>query len=875
MSSPGKRVLPHNLDAEASVLGGILLRNEVLASLDKIEVEDFYDPRHQAVFAAMQALEATSRPIDEVTLEAQLQQMGKLEAVGGLAYLSQLGLRVPTADNVVHYASIVQALNAARRLMLTASEIAARGYEDYGEIEEYLDEAEAKIFEVTQRTQRGNAEHIKNLLKQVFGSLDQRFRAAGGITGVPSGFRDLDEKTAGFQPTELTILAARPAMGKTSFALSIARNCATTHGFPVLVFSLEMSSGQLAERLLCAEAKIDSIGLRRGQLQRQDLTNMTYAADALSKAPIVIDDTGALTLRELRASARRFMTDKELKKDKQFGLIIIDYLQLMSGRRDRGSSREQEISEISRGLKAMAKELHCPIMALSQLNRGLESRENKRPQLSDLRECVTGDTLVLLADGRRVPVQDLVGTTPKVLAMTTEGRIAAADSDRVWRVGVRPVFEMALKSGRRLRATAKHRLYAANGWRRVGELTVGDRLAIARTVPEVEAPERWSDRRVALLGHLIGDGSYLSGQPMRYATASPENSELVAEAARAEFGCEVKRYRGRGQWHQLLISGNGTRWRPAGVNAWLRELGIFGQRSHEKRVPQAAFRLPRDQVALLLRHLWATDGCIWTSQPDVGARGRIYFSTSSRALALDVAALLLRLDIVARIRSTPHATARTVYSVDVSGAAQQRRFLASVGAFGPRELPARRLAQMLDGVRDNTNVDTLPREVFVRVKAVMGRRGISQRRMASLRGTSYGGSAHFAFAPSRDIVSQYAELLDDPALRAVAASDLFWDEIVSIEPAGEEEVFDLTVPGPASWLADGIVSHNSGAIEQDADLILFIYRDEVYNKETEEKNIAEIIIGKNRHGPIDTIKTRFDGRYTRFENLSHREAGEY
>jgi replicative DNA helicase len=384
--SGSTRVLPHNLDAEASVLGGVLLRNEVLSLLDKLETEDFYDPRHQAIFAAIQALENTSRPIDEVTLEAQLMQMGKLEAVGGLAYLSQLGLRVPTTDNVVHYATIVRELNAARRLMLAASEVAARGYEEYGEIQDYLDEAEAKIFEVTQRTQRGSAEHIKILLKQVFSSLDQRFRAAGGITGVPSGFRDLDEKTAGFQPTELTILAARPAMGKTSFALSIARNCAAEHGFPVLVFSLEMSSGQLAERLLCSEAKIDSIGLRRGQLQRQDLTNMTYAADTLSKAPIVIDDTPALSLRELRASARRFMADKELRKDKEFGLIIVDYLQLMQGRRDRSTSREQEISEISRGLKSLAKEIHCPIIALSQLNRSLESRPDKRPQLSDLRE---------------------------------------------------------------------------------------------------------------------------------------------------------------------------------------------------------------------------------------------------------------------------------------------------------------------------------------------------------------------------------------------------------------------------------------------------------------------------------------------------------
>ena len=384
--SAGSRVLPHNLDAEASVLGGILLRNEVLPLLAELVGEDFYDPRHQAIFNAVQELEAASKPIDEVTLEAQLQQGGKLEAVGGLAYISQLALRVPTADNVVHYASIVRELNSARRLMLAASEIAARGYEDYGAVEDYLDEAEAKIFEVTQRTQRGNADHLRNLLRQVFSSLDQRFKAAGGITGVPSGFKDLDERTAGFQPTELTILAARPAMGKTSFALSIARNAAAAGGFPVLVFSLEMSSTQLAERLLCSEAKVDSTALRRGQLQRQDLTNMTYAADTLSKAPIVIDDTPALSLRELRASARRFMADKELRKEKQFGLIVIDYLQLMQGRRDRQSSREQEISEISRGLKQLAKEINCPVMALSQLNRSLESRPDKRPQLSDLRE---------------------------------------------------------------------------------------------------------------------------------------------------------------------------------------------------------------------------------------------------------------------------------------------------------------------------------------------------------------------------------------------------------------------------------------------------------------------------------------------------------
>ncbi len=382
-----KRVLPHNLDAEASVLGGILLRNEVLTQLDTLEPDDFYDPRHRAVFAAVRQLEAVAHPIDVVTLEAELDKMGKLEAMGGVAFLGELALRVPTPDNVVHYSKIVEDKRAARRLMETASEILEKGYDDLGEISDYLDASEAKVFEATQRRDKGGPEPLKLLVKRVFTSLDERFSSPDGITGVPTGFHDLDQLTAGLQPTELVILAARPAMGKTALALSIAQNCALGGGWPVLVFSLEMSSTQLAERMLCSEARVDSSALRRGRLQKQDMTNLTYAAGALAKAPILIDDTPALSLRELRARARRFRANKELFGGKKAGLILIDYLQLMRGSpQGKNPSREQEISEISRGLKSLAKELDCPVLALSQLNRSLESRQDKRPMLSDLRE---------------------------------------------------------------------------------------------------------------------------------------------------------------------------------------------------------------------------------------------------------------------------------------------------------------------------------------------------------------------------------------------------------------------------------------------------------------------------------------------------------
>jgi replicative DNA helicase len=389
--SRDRRVLPHNLDAEASILGGVILRNDVLLQLETLEIDDFYHHQHKVVFEAIRNLEAAAKPIDVVTLENEIAKKGKLEAIGGFAFLGELALRVPTVDNIIAYTEIVKDHSQARKLIIASSEISEKGYEDGLEIKDYLDDAEAKIFEVTQRKDKSGPEPLKGLVKKVFSSLDERFKQSDGITGLPTGFTDLDGKTAGLQPTELIILAARPAMGKTSFALSLAQNAATSGNWPCLVFSLEMSSTQLAERMLCSEARVDSSALRRGQLQRQDMTNLTYAAATLSKAPILIDDTPALSLREVRARSRRWRSDPNMfPRDgtaKKCGLILVDYLQLMRGSPQAAkASREQEISEISRGLKSLAKELDCPVLALSQLNRSLENRTDKRPQLSDLRE---------------------------------------------------------------------------------------------------------------------------------------------------------------------------------------------------------------------------------------------------------------------------------------------------------------------------------------------------------------------------------------------------------------------------------------------------------------------------------------------------------
>lgn len=398
-------------------------------------------------------------------------------------------------------------------------------------------------------------------------------------------------------------------------------------------------------------------------------------------------------------------------------------------------------------------------------------------------------------------------------------------------------------------------------------MEVGDRLALARSLPEPSNAPVWPEHELALLGQLMGDGSDLTHQPLRYTTACPENSTCVAAAAE-KFGSTVERSAGRGKCHHLLISGNGNRWEPTGVGGWLEGLGIFGQRSHEKRLPPSVFQLKSACIGTLLKHLWATAGCIHVRKP--GSRGapRVYFSTCSEGLAGDVAALLMRFGIVARTRKVLQQGNRPVYSVDVVGATDQLRFLDSVGSFGPRVAPSIALRSHLEEIKTNTNVDTLPAVVFDEVEASLARQGISHRRMASLRGTSYGGSGHFSLAPSRETLDSYADILESERLNEWAHSDLFWDRIVAIEGEGDEEVFDLTVPGPASWLADGIVSHNSGAIEQDADLILFIYRDEVYNPESTDKGTAEIIIAKQRNGPIGMVRLTFLGEYTRFENFA-------
>jgi replicative DNA helicase len=632
----------------------------------------------------------------------------------------------------------------------------------------------------------------------------------------------------------------------TNFAENVALNPERPR--PVALFSLEMSESELAQRFIASQASIKGDDLRKGRLKdERKWKRVLETAARYDKSPLFVDDSSDIGILEVRAKARR-LHQQTMAEYGGLGMVIVDYLQLM--RTDaRQDNRVQAVGEVSRGLKILARELSVPVIALSQLSRGVESRTDKRPMLSDLRECVTGDTLVVLADGSRTPIADLVGTEPTVLALDETDQLVTAQADAVWPVGKRSIVDVHLASGRRLRCTADHRIRSGAGWSRAEELQPGDRVGLARCLPEPAVTEPWPEDHLVLLGHLVGDGSYVKGRPLRYSTASEENSAAVREAAERAFGARVARHAGRGGWHQLVISDRD----PGGVGCWLEGLGIHGNRAHDKHLPAGVFRLPDEQVGLLLRHLWATDGTIWSgARRDGRPIRRLMFSTCSVRLAADVAALLLRLGIVARTVTTTSHDGSALHNVVVAGAEAELAFLDRVGAFGPRVAAAHALRAALAGVRVDANVDTLPMDVWVTVRQATATAGLAPRAMAS---------------PSRATVLDHAEHLGSAELAALAANDLFWDRVVDVAPAGEEEVYDLTVPGPECWIADGIVSHNSGQIEQDADLVMFIYRDEYYNENTDRPGEADLIIAKHRNGGLGDVPLTFQGEYPRFLGL--------
>ncbi len=867
---------PQALDLEEAVLGALMIEKDALSSVvDILKPDTFYKDAHQRIYNAILTLFGNSDPIDLLTVTQQLRKTGEIELVGGGGFVSELTFRVNSAANIEYHARVVSEQALKRALIAMSSTILRDAYEDTTDVFELLDRTEQSLFKISESNIKKNYADMSTIVRQALNELETK-KNQEGLTGVPSGFTNLDRVTSGWQPTELIILAARPAMGKTAFVVSALRNAAVDHGKPVAIFSLEMSSVQLVNRLISAEAEIDSEKIRKGTLAPHEWTQLHHKIQRLTEAPIFIDDTPALSILELRAKCRR------LKAQHDIQMVVIDYLQLMSGDSSgrAGGNREQEIASISRALKNLAKELNVPVIALSQLSRAVETRGgDKKPQLSDLREsgCLSGDTLLVdAATGKRTTIRELAEanahnfTTP---SSSEQWSIGPERVTHVFHTGKKPVFRLTTRSGRTIKATANHAFLKLTGWYRLDELSVGDHIAVPRQI-RVSAPQNsLSDNELILLAHLIGDGCILPKQPYHYTSTDEANLAIVEQTAQALFGITPRRVVQSNWQHTYLPAPyaltHGVR-HP--ITNWYETVGLKRVRSYEKRVPEALFTCDADKIALFLHHLWATDGNIsWKRLPNRKPSAAIYYASSSSRLAHDVQHLLLRLGILSTIRSIPGGKHRPMYHVAVDGKEQQKRFLQLVNSYGQRGELATELLAALEEITENTNVDVIPKEVWHSViTGCKTDNQISWRTLAERVGTAYSGSSIFKQGVSRQRMARLHKAMPHDILKNLAESDVLWDKIVSIEAAGEEDVYDATVPTVHNFVANDIVVHNS--IEQDADMVCFLYRPEYYNITQDENGnstvgVGEVIIAKNRSGSLDTVQLRFVGKFTKFCDL--------
>ncbi|MFK7905459.1 MAG: replicative DNA helicase [Chitinophagales bacterium] len=468
---------PQARDLEEVVLGGMMLDKDAVAEIiDILKPESFYVEAHQHIFEAIHDLFGKSQPVDILTVTEQLRKMGKLAEVGGPFYVTKLTNRVGSTANIEHHARIISERYILRELIRTSNMVIKDAYEETTDVFDLLDKAEQNLFTITEQNLRRNYDTMSNLVQQAIKQLENIKDHQDGVVGVPSGYVNLDRLTSGWQKSDLVIIAARPAMGKTALTLNIARNAAVDFGKGVALFSLEMSSLQLVNRLISSETGISSEKLKKGDLRPDEWVELTTKVDKLAEAPIFIDDTPAINVFELRAKCRR------LKMQHDIQLIIIDYLQLMSGGGDKksGGNREQEISLISRSLKSIAKELSVPVIALSQLSRAVETRGgDKRPQLSDLRECITGDSLIYLPRTRTYKkVKNLVGKQNfDVLSLDENLKLQRAKCLDVWETGKKKVYEVTTSSGFKIKASGNHPFLTVEGWKKLEELKVGKKVA--------------------------------------------------------------------------------------------------------------------------------------------------------------------------------------------------------------------------------------------------------------------------------------------------------------------------------------------------------------------------------------------------------------
>jgi replicative DNA helicase len=860
-----ERTPPHDVAAEQCVLGGMLLSKDAISDvIEVIRPADHYRPAHQLIHEAILDLYGRGEPADAITVANELTRRGEIARVGGGPYLHTLIASVPTAANAGYYARIVRERAILRRLVEAGTRIVQFGYAGEADADDLVDRAQAEVFAVTDSRASEDYHSLSEIMPGALDEIEAIGSRGGVLTGVPTGFSDLDTLTNGLHPGQMVVIAARPAIGKSTLALDFARAAAIRHGIATVLFSLEMGRNEITMRLLSAEARVPLSAMRTGQMNDDDWARLARRMSEVADAPLFIDDSPNMSMMEIRAKCRRLKQRNDLK------FVIIDYLQLMSSPR-RVENRQQEVSEMSRSLKLLAKELDVPVIALSQLNRGPEQRTDKKPLLSDLREsgCLTADTRILRADtGSEVTLGSLLASGEReipVWSVDDHMRLVPRTLTRAFPSGVKEVFRVRLSSGREVQATANHPFLTFGGWRQLGDLKAGARVAIPRQTPEPLNTQEMSEPELIMLAHLLGDGSFVRNQPLRYASTDEANLIAVSDAAQ-HFGITaVRDYHPAARCTSLRLPApyHLTHRRRNPIAAWLDSMGLFGLRSHEKFIPSRIFTLPHYQLMLFLRHLWATDGSVTVAK---SGAVRVYYSTTSERLARQVQMLLLRFGIIARLRGVGNVYGHPQWTVDVKGVKDQRQFLAGIGVHGKRGLAVIEALHRLDTMTPAGRFDTIPSEVWERVSSIMKDRSISLNRMRAAVGTSSRGDLNARICPTRTRVERIARVLGDADLEVLATNDVYWDTISSIESLGHQPVYDATVLGTHNFIANGINLHNS--IEQDSDVVILLHREDAYERESPRAGEADLIVAKHRNGPTATVTVAFQGHYSRFVDMA-------
>ncbi len=791
------RLPPQDVGAEQSVLGGMLLSKDAIADcVEQLKGTDFYRPAHELIYDAILDLYGRGEPADAITVADELTKRGDLSRIGGQAYLHQLIASVPTAANAGYYAQIVAERAVLRRLVEAGTRIVQLGYaQGGGDVEDIVNAAQAEVYSVADKRGGDDYHIIGDIIEATVDEIEVASGRSGEMIGVPTGFTDLDALTNGLHPGQMIVIAARPAMGKSTIGLDIVRSAAIKHKMAAVIFSLEMSRTEITMRLLSAEAGIQLQHMRKGTMREEDWTRLAATMGKVSDAPLFIDDSPNMSLMEIRAKCRR------LKQRHNLRIVVIDYLQLMSSGK-RVESRQQEVSEFSRALKLLAKELEVPVIAISQLNRGPEQRTDKKPQMSDLREsgCLTRETRIIRADtGAEMSMAHLLEHFERapedevpVWGLDESLRYVARPMTKVFATGVRPVFRLVLASGKEVRATENHPFLTVSGWTPLGDLRVGAQVAVPRHVPAPERHEQVLDDAEVRLGALI------------MSSRTPERPGARIETLGCRIGFDVY---------------------PLGRRTLPPDIAYF----------------PKRQIGLFIDSLWALDGEVTVDE--AGREGRILLRAASRQLVDDVARLLLRFGI-----STAVSREGAAWALDVAGVDDQRRFLQEVAIHTERSAPAEALLRI---VRERSGATDPPMAVV----SGSGRVTIRPEDLSDdLLGTD-----------GLDL-ERVSELFDSLDLDLEAANDVLWDQVVSIEADGVEEVYDATVLGTHNFIANGIAVHNS--IEQDADMVILLHREAAYEKDSPREGEADLIVAKHRNGPTDTIVVAFQGHFSRFTNMA-------